>query len=299
MRWSPVALALLFAAPSARADASPLALSWSAPSDCPGEAAVSAGALRLVPPSARAREPLRARGVVSKDVSGLFHGEVEISSEGQSSKRTIDGESCAAVSDAMELMLAIAIDPDAALPEAPPPRPAPAPPREPLVVVLGGAFALGSGTFGGAAPGAEIDAGVMYRRFLVEATGTWLAARHATLADRPAEGASAWQAHAGARACYMLFGGALDVGPCAAAGVAWIVAQGFGSTQPQDRTATVFVPALGLRGALALSSGFALRAGAEAALLLPRPTFVIDNAGTLERSSVVTLRIAPGAVAHF
>jgi hypothetical protein len=281
------------------AGAEPLALTWSAPSDCPGQAEVTAGIARMIPASGRAREPLQARGVVSKDAAGLFHGEVEITAFGQASKRMIDGESCAAVSDAMELMLAIAIDPDAA-PEAPPrPLPPSPAPREPLSFALGASFALGTGTFGSASPGAEITAGLMYRRLVVELDGAWLAAHSATLADKPTEGASAWLAHAGGRACYMLLGSSIDVGPCAAAGVEWIVAHGFGSSQPANTTATIFVPALGLRGSFALSQALALRAGAEAGLPTPRPTFVIDNAGTLERANAVTLRFSLGAEAHF
>jgi hypothetical protein len=37
----------------------------------------------------------------------------------------------------------------------------------------------------------------------------------------------------------------------------------------------------------------------EAAVPAPRPTFVIDNAGTVERAGAVTVRFTAGAEAHF
>jgi hypothetical protein len=97
----------------------------------------------------------------------------------------------------------------------------------------------------------------------------------------------------------MLLGRAVDVGPCASAGAEWIVAEGFGASQPSNAIATFFAPALGVRGVFALADSIALRAGAEAGTPLPRPTFVIDNAGTVERAGAVTVRATAGAEVHF
>jgi hypothetical protein len=304
--FSCVLSALVGVSTTARAADDALALSWSAPTDCPGGDAIKAGVERILA-SSRVREPLRARGIVSRAAAGGFHGEVEISASGQSSTRSVDGESCAAVSDAMELMLAIAINPDAlpsppaspvaATREAPPAEPAR--PARGTLFVLAASGLIGSGSFGAAAPGAELAAGFAWRRLVLEANGAWLAARHATLADKPSEGASAWTAHAGARACVFLTGRALDVAPCAGVGVEWIVAHGFGASEPADATATLVVPALGVRATLAISQAISLRAGGEAALPLDRPSFVIDNAGTVERVSAAMFRATAGAECHF
>jgi hypothetical protein len=155
----------LFPAVSARAEAPPLALEWTAPEGCPGQADVLARVLALVHPSeangGRA-EGTRAtvRGVVTRS-GGKASLRLETSvtraarsggtaPEGAvSGTRQLAGATCDEVTAAGVLVIALAIDPDATTegtsgtpatgaatpPETPPAEPSPTGPAVPPVAV--------------------------------------------------------------------------------------------------------------------------------------------------------------------
>jgi hypothetical protein len=321
----------------ARAGEGDMALEWTAPSGCPTKHDVEARVTRLVAkPSAPPHDKMRARSVVSKDDTGAFKGEVELAIAAQSSKRRVKGESCEAVVDAIVLILAIAIDPDAAL-AAPQPEPAlaPTPPdvSAPAVAIASPVVdapvppsrdvppshlppaaapttargthaalaisALADSGFFGPAPGVELSVGLHRRHLVLEAAGAWLAPAKASLDGKPNEGASAWTAQAGARACVPLFDASIDVAPCAGASALWIVASGYGSDAPASGTGFVLLPSAGGRLTARLTSRIALRLGIDAELPLNRPRFVIDNSGTVVHTPVASARLAAGAELHF
>jgi len=113
----------------------PVSLSWKAPAGCPTEADVRAEIDRLLGTS-KAEAPLEVIVIVTRNEAGRHHAKLDIKGEDGPTTREVDAASCAAVSDAAALIVAMTIDPAAAL-AAPPPTanveaPTPAkPPAEP------------------------------------------------------------------------------------------------------------------------------------------------------------------------
>jgi hypothetical protein len=277
------------------ASASSVALDWVAPDGCPSSAEVSDAIDRSVRQSASAAR-VRARVVVTQE-GGTFQASLDLGDPGSLQTRHIEADSCSALADAVALVVTLAADSDVA-PSAretprhdvPPARPvsvreearrsppATSPPPEWSATV---SFVLDTATVPSKAGGLDFALGYRSSRASVEIDGVYLGPQSATLADRPSQGARIWLAGVGARACYAAMAGQVDLGPCAGAAVAWIVASGFGGPpdQPSDAIATMFVANLGARARLRVGQGLALRVTAEAVIPAQRPTFVIDGGG--------------------
>ena len=293
-------------ASSARA-AAPQDLEWTAPRECPTKAEITARVGRLIAKTHGLGDALRARTVVSKDDRGGYHGEVSLADDPSSPARRIDGDSCDAVSDAIVLILAIAVNPDAAMAiettrteDAPAVAAAPVAPFDrsrPFAVT--GAGIVDSGLFGAVTPGAELALGLRATHFSLDLAGTWLATTRATLAQRPSEGSSASVLQLVARGCGAFGGGLITAGPCVGAGLSSISAHGFGSAQPVDRSTTLLLGLVGGRASYRLAPAVALWAEIDAVLAAQRPTFVIDNAGTVAQVPLATARLTAGVEMRF
>ncbi len=304
----------------AAAPAVPDDLAWTAPRECPTKAEIKARVERLVGPNHRLGDALGARSVVSKDERGGFHGEVSLAVDPSSPARRIDGDSCEAVSDAIVLILAIAVDPDAAAPTVTtrttgdPAAPVSAPSASPAVAedrptgvtadrvrpfAVTGAGIVDSGLFGVVTPGAELALGLRGSHFSLDLAGAWLAATRATLAGRPSEGSSASALQLLARGCGAFGGGPITVGPCIGAGISSISAHGFGATQSVDRSTALLLGLVGARASYRLAPAIALWAELDAVLAAQRPTFVIDNAGTVAQVPLATARLGGGLEMRF
>lgn len=108
----------------------PLAISYDAPAECPSEAAFFE-ALRARTDRFRragAGETALEVGVHVSHGDHGFHGELR---EADSAARTVDGETCAEVIEALSLTVALSVDPEARAPV--PPTPTPVAP--PIVIV--------------------------------------------------------------------------------------------------------------------------------------------------------------------
>lgn len=104
IRWATVAL--LVVASAARAEPPRLVdLVWEAPGSCPRGAAVSAEIVRLVPPK-QGRPTLRATAYVRR-----LGERWSVTLTTEHGERHLEAESCAALGDAVALILALAIDP--------------------------------------------------------------------------------------------------------------------------------------------------------------------------------------------
>jgi len=118
----------------ARADTGlPLDLDWSAPAECPKRATVLAEIARLVGPDPGGgpdHARVSARAVLSRGKDGWWHIHITTLGEG-GGERDLDATSCAAVTEATVLVLALRIKPglavERALPVPPGPTPSPAP----------------------------------------------------------------------------------------------------------------------------------------------------------------------------
>ena len=297
---------------SAHADDAPpsLTFTWSAPPQCGSEPDVRARVDRILGAHAAPHENVDARAVVSKD-GETFRAEIQLFSAGQTSTRQVADSSCNALADAVALIVALTVNPEAVAEKketeekkpAPPPEKKPAAalsesaPRRPIY--LGASFLLDTATLASLAVGAEFAVGYNPHHAAFELSGTWLAAQDARLAPASTQGASELALGSGARGCWEIFDAAFDVGPCGGAELAGIFASGFGATQTIDTSsAALFRALVGARAKLRFSR-FALRLAAEAAIPFTRPSFVIDNAGTVQHISPATLRTTFGAEIHF
>jgi hypothetical protein len=283
---------------SAQNAAPHLTFSWSSPAECATENDVRMRIDRILGAQSTMHESVDAHANVTR-AREIFRAEIQLNSAGQTSQRHVEDASCNALADAVAFIVALTVDPDAALPPPPqetkptPPKKSPTPsppkkseaptpeiePRRPIY--LGANLLLDVGTLKSAAVGAEVVAGFNPHHAAFELSGTWLSTQDARYDADPTQGASEYSLGAGARACWEMFDRAIDVGPCGGAELIGIFAEGFGTSQKSDTSVALFRALLGARAKWRFSR-FALRLGAEAALPFTRPSFVIENAGKVQ-----------------
>ncbi|MEO8875533.1 MAG: hypothetical protein ABI461_08100 [Polyangiaceae bacterium] len=295
-----------------------LTFAWSAPEGCEGERDVRARVDRILGTHATPHENVDAKVRVVTE-GGTYRAEIELNSAGSSSSRRVDDASCSALADAVALIVALAVDPEAAAPKTdptPPPPPAKPEPPKPTPPVsgkiadaapehvtrrpfyFGASVLLDTATLASLAGGAELVAGYNPPHMALELSGTWLAGQDAHLSSVPTEGASEHALGIGARACWEIIDSAFTLGPCGGAELTGIFADGFGSTTPSEASAGLVRALLGGRAKLQFSR-FALRLAAEAAIPFTRPSFVIDNGGLVQKISPASFRTTFGAEIHF
>jgi hypothetical protein len=309
-------------ATSAHAQNTPphLSFAWSSPAQCTTESDVRLRIDRILGPQSSMHENVDARAVVTQR-GETFRAEIQLNSAGQTSLRHVEDASCNALADAVAFIVALTVNPDAALPPKTPETKTPetksgeskkmpsSPPRksEPVKTVeiesrhpfyVGANFLLDVATLKSPGAGAEVVVGFNPRHAAFELSGTWLATQDAPYDADPTQGASEYSLGAGARACWEIFDSAIDVGPCGGAELTGIFAQGFGATQKDETSIALFRALAGARAKWRFSR-FALRLGAEVAIPFTHPSFVIENAGKVQDVVAFTLRATFGAEVHF
>jgi hypothetical protein len=290
--------------------------SWSAPPDCPNGDAV----LARIEAAAQdgAPQDLTARAVV-ESVGGRWSGRVEVTSGDARSERTFEGDSCAAVADAVALTVSLSITPSPALATvvaapaqvfgslaAPSPTPAPAnetlvaetaapeaapaadtvpsPPRSRVHGSLS-VNAEGLVDVGGVpSPSPGVAVGVAWRAAPVEIRVEAIAieAQRGTVVGSTS-GASVSLTAASAGVCLVVpIGDRVVTGPCAGGAVERLAADGFGPAETFVAVQPVVVlPAAVGEAELEWSpmSAMSLRASARALAPLSRPAFVVRGPG--------------------
>ena len=298
-----ITIALVLAiAPIARADTTNLDLTWEAPPGCATRAEIVERVGRLLGDGTRARQNVRAHAIVSETSDHkAYRADLELASGGEaSSHRTVDGESCPAVADAVVTIVALAIDPEAAV-SAPrpasarqPPSPPPAPGR-PLRFSIGVAARVDVGSVPAAAFGGQAILGASYRGASAEIDGSLLASARATLGGSDNdEGADIAMREIGGRLSYALELGPLELGPRVGLHARWLSATGFGAAVTHDGLALFGVFSFGVLAKLHLTKHLALRAAADVGIPLSRPTFDID-AGRVYGVAPESLALTLGA----
>lgn len=305
-------LALIaFAARVRAADAVALSLRYRAPASCPdAEAFFSAVAART--PLARAAQPNEASTalrVVIEDVPGGNTGTLELAAPGsQPSLREVSAADCDQVVDALALMTALAIDPNAAVtPITPAPRapaaPAPAPtpalqelPAPPAHAPARWVLELGAQleALGGVAP----DPVLLARPFVQVAhqdrtafgNTLRLSAAYAHARVTGPEGAgvfSLWAARLEPCPLRLFPTRGFGVSACVPLEIGRLTASGSGVT-PSERIAR---PWLSVAGAARVEwqvfEMLVLEAAAELSFPLVRDRFFVGEASTLHRAPVV------------
>jgi hypothetical protein len=316
-----VALSVLLVVPRvARAEAPPVdaAIAWSAPPECPDEAALRAEVGRLLArPLGHSGETTQVRGEVARDpgASGRYRLRLSITRAGVLKERQLDGETCAQVTDAAAVVLALAIDAEALPTE--PPSPVDPPPAA-LIEVAPRPAGQGRASAAPAAPSlrARWDvaalAGVDSVSLPAPAAGLGLGVGLGLGADRIELRAMAWLPRrampgspfgadvalyaAGLRYCRWLFRGMLDLAPCGGleAGALVASAVGGGIAPMSSGLGRWLDPQLGLLGVFRPTPRFSVSLAADGLASIFRDQFVILGAGDVYRPPAATFRASLG-----
>jgi hypothetical protein len=312
-------------------------IEWTAPDECPSADSVSAGIHDLLGPSPDASRPIAARATAYRGEDAQWHVEIITTSQDGTGQRKVSGPSCKAVAEAAELIVALAVDPDAVaarsglLPAsasvsvAPPPAsalPAPAsapsappaapPPSRPAAssrpapgVSFTGRAALSVravadiGALPSATPG--WSAAIAYApegwRFGVSAQD--FASRRQTLSQRPGAGGEFDLWTAGLLACRELAGSSLSAWVCAGAEVGKLHARGYGVRAPSSSNPWWYAATVDAAGQWKLGEAIAVRCSAGIAVPLDRKWYVIDPYGSVHRASPVSARFTVGPTLFF
>ncbi|HTQ03300.1 MAG TPA: hypothetical protein VMI54_05565, partial [Polyangiaceae bacterium] len=114
------------------------ALSWSAPAECPDEAAMRAAIESRLGQALEARrdQRLRIEGTLTGDAAAGYTATLKVTSKRGTQKRVLSHADCVKLTDAASLVAALAIDPTLAVRASSPPAasasaPAPVPPPKP------------------------------------------------------------------------------------------------------------------------------------------------------------------------
>ena len=149
-------------------------------------------------------------------------------------------------------------------------------------------------TLPAAALGGRIGLAWTPGRARVEIAGSYFSGQSKTT-DASQAGARFTLLVAGARGCWALLRGAVELSPCAGADVQVMRAKGFGAAQNYDASGAWLSAAGGALVRVPLGSWFALRADADAIVPLSRPTFVVEGDGAVHRPSSIGARAGIGA----
>ena len=319
-----IGLAALFA--GRRSDAQPaLDLTWSAPPSCPDRAWMQGAVLRLVtssPPQA-----LRVVGAVREE-EGRWVVDLELSGAAVGT-RTLRASTCKAVSRGAALIVALALDPQAAAfaseelardeppssspPSPPPPKPEPPQPQqrqaaERAAAIVDRASSLRPIVFAGAsaeralvpgiAPGVAVGGGVVWRALRGDLAASFAPSASTSLARLPAVGADFSLASIALRGCIGQAIGPIGVHGCAAFRGARIEGKGTGIARSYHESAYVNALEPGILLRFPSTTQVALELDGAAVLPITRPDFVILSSGPAQllfRASPIGVRVAVAA----
>ena len=287
-------------------------LVWDAPPECPSAQEVERDIARLIGESSHERT-VRASAVVSSTDDG-WRVRVRMETSGEISERSITAPTCRALEKAVALVVAITIEPRAAVSETPaPPAPSPPPPpndvpkpppivvREPAPSRLKWFAAMGTSTEIGLFPrlgvGGELDIGLRLPMFSAEISGALFAPQSTTLTG--SAGGHFNLASMGVRACGRVLGGQVEVFGCADTVVNRLAGRGFGVTTPSSASTMLATFGLGPRVDVRLSPTLFLLVDIGATYTPGRASFVLDNVGRVYTATHVGMNGRLGFGAQF
>lgn len=290
--WLPLAW-LMVAMLAGPAGASPAALAWTAPPECP-DASRLAKRIEALSGVSAARWPrgwlVRAHAVRDAGTDGAWRLSIEFSGNGAGGRRVIDGESCVAVVEAAALHIALGLEQarQRAWPAATVARPVSTRTQAAWV----GASGLAElGALPGPSGGVALRIGVDLGRLGAELRAAAVLGRRAELAE-PA-GAAAdialyWTEPAICVAASIARG-------CAGMQLGWITGRGIGVDRPRREGSVWVAPQVSLALALPLSARFALELRALAARPLVRPRFELESGVLLHQPDWIAGHVSVGA----
>jgi hypothetical protein len=275
---------------------------------------------------------LAARGRITLLAPGHYELVLETFQGEQRFLRTMQAASCAELTDAGALVLALAIDPmlserrvgatptpptpgaatstaapDATAPPPPPPPPllerpplSPSEPSEserPARFLLGARAVVDFGSVADVAIGPGIGVALQWRVLEASLDGVWLPTRR-TLST-PGKGGDISLAAASLRGCYRPLRGTLEALGCAAFELGSLDGNGVGTVVRTHRSGLWAAPGAAVAGRLRLGSRFLLSLSAGALVPLEPIDFTLDNVGLVRRVPPLVARVEAGVHAHF
>jgi len=289
---------------SARADAPPLTLTWTAPEDagCADHATMTDTIGRMLGPDDGQRKRVTAEAAVVKRASAEYRVTLTLATDDTRATRAFRATTCREAGEATALIVALAIDsrakapapdapdptpppapvvPEAAPIPAPPPpaprraTPAPAPRSPPVEVALSLSARASAGSQPGAAFGGALSLHVTRGPLHAEAWLSLAPPTRAALANDGTKGGDLSALAFGGRACGLGAAGRVRLGPCVVAGVTLVRGTAFGTERTQTGSATWGTLGAEVLLRVALTPRIGLRGALGPSLALDRPTFVI------------------------
>lgn len=287
------------------AEASPFRFTWAAPEECPSQPQVQAEISRLVGGDIQLHAgELEVNALVSH--GRLWAADLTTQHTGRTGRRTIEAPSCKAVADAIALIVALLIDPDAVAANSQAPEPeAPAVPEPPTgkrqMQFLVGVHGQGRvGTLPEADIGMGLGLGLASARWRTDVRWTY-GLRRDQVASLPSGASGRFNiATASVTECFNLGQSQWGFGPCAAVEAGRVSVRGYGSTAGFSRHAPWL--ALGGGAFLSLAIGQHLRTSMEVDVVAPmyRPDYVFqDIPGVVFKAPAVGGRALADASWHF
>jgi hypothetical protein len=320
----------------ASAQVSHVAVSWSAPADCPSKERVLARVSELAAGDAT----VRGDATVTREPFGLRLVVRVVTSEG-ALDRTVSGTSCEALAETAAIILAMsAAHEDASAPLASPPpsgatsaavtpaisgpppsavphairlEPAPTvrderPASSPLSLPAALKSHVRLSTLGavdvGTLPSAALGGGLSALAAPTAWSAVGLAAfvwgqRDGTVSGSASQGATFGLFTGDANVCATWSRGPVAVLPCLEIEVAHMTAHGFGAARVSDASATWLGAGAGLRARWDVSRWFGMVAAVDGLVPTSRSPFVIVAAGMVHEPSIVTARLSIGPEVRF
>jgi hypothetical protein len=280
--------------------------SWAAPEDCPSQPQVQAEIAGLVGGNIQLHEgDLEAKATVSH--GPLWAADLTTQHAGQTGRRTIEAPTCQAAADAIALILALLIDPDAVAANSRAPAPAiPSVPESPKPTQRELGFLVSFHAQGriGTLPATDLGLGVGLgfagMRWRTDLRFSY-SLRRDRVASLPSGASGRFNITAGSvTECLNLGRRRWRLGPCAAVEAGRVSVNGFGATAGFSRDALWL--ALGGGAFVSLALGQHLHAFMEVDVLAPmyRPDYVFqDVPGVVFRAPAVGGRALAEVSWHF
>jgi hypothetical protein len=289
---------------SGRAEAGALALEWTAPPECPAAAEVEARIRSLAGDAL----DVAARVHVARTVDGYRADLVLRGRDGTARERSLTGESCQVVVEAVATVLVAShVEEQAAAPRPPPARPdTPSPrleasPPPPISsgwdVWVAARPMLDAGLLPATVLGGVVDVGAGLGDWRGELRLAGLAPADAVAPAGSSAELFAFTAEGAACAARAL--ATIRVGGCIGFGVALVHGRGVGVAEPRSELRLVPAPKLAVDLRWPARGRIALRGDATVRLALTRPEFSIENEGPLHRPALLSGQLALGPEARF
>lgn len=268
---------------------------WSAPAECPSRQQVASEIERLVGGDPRSHGGSGLQADVTVSGGPLWSAELTTERGGRIGRRSLEAPSCQAAADAVALIIALSIDPDAAATSSGRVAAAtPVAPRSPAgtegkLQLLASVHSQGRvGALPGADVGIGLGVGLAGARWRSELRWTY-GVRGDQVASLPSGAAGRFSLAAGSlTGCVDLGRTRLGFGPCAVAEGGRVSAVGYGATAGFSKHATWLALGGGLFSSLAVSRH--LRTSFELDVLAPlyRPSYVFaDIPGVVFKAAAV------------